>query len=81
MTVRLQLFALVRQLAGEEVVEIARADRATVGDLRRALGEMCPDLAHLLPHVLFAVNSDYAGDEQAIPAGAEVACIPPVSGG
>jgi molybdopterin converting factor small subunit len=38
-------------------------------------------LSTLLPHVLFAINAEYAGDATPIPAGAEIACIPPVSGG
>jgi molybdopterin converting factor small subunit len=31
--------------------------------------------------MLVAVNREYAGDDQIIPAGAEVALFPPVSGG
>jgi molybdopterin converting factor small subunit len=31
--------------------------------------------------VMFAVNAEYADDQAVIPAGAQVACIPPVSGG
>jgi molybdopterin converting factor small subunit len=57
------------------------ADGATVGELRQVLAERRPELAHLLPHVLFAVNFEYAGDENAVPAAASIACIPPVSGG
>jgi molybdopterin converting factor small subunit len=34
-----------------------------------------------LPHVLFAVGSEYAGDERPIREGSQIACIPPVSGG
>jgi molybdopterin synthase catalytic subunit/molybdopterin synthase sulfur carrier subunit len=52
-----------------------------VADLRRQLATACPELASLLPHVLIAVNAQYAGDDTVIPAGAELACIPPVSGG
>jgi sulfur-carrier protein len=81
MIVRVQLFALARQLAGAEFIELTLANGATVGDVRRALANHRPDLAHLLPHVLFAINSEYAGDESAIPSGASMACIPPVSGG
>jgi molybdopterin converting factor small subunit len=36
----------------------------------------------LLPQMLIAINADYAGDDESlIPPGAEVAAIPPVSGG
>jgi molybdopterin synthase sulfur carrier subunit len=81
MNARVQLFALARQLAGTEFVELVLADGATVGELRRVLAERLPELAHLLPHVLFAVNIEYAGDENSVPAAASIACIPPVSGG
>jgi molybdopterin converting factor small subunit len=38
-------------------------------------------LGVVLPHVVFAVNAEYADDASVIPPGASVACIPPVSGG
>jgi molybdopterin synthase sulfur carrier subunit len=81
MNVRVQLFALARQLAGAEFIELTLACGATVGDVRQALAKSRPELAHLLHHVLFAVNSEYARDENSIPSGASIACIPPVSGG
>ncbi|HEV3003243.1 MAG TPA: MoaD/ThiS family protein [Pirellulales bacterium] len=81
MNVRLQLFAVARQLAGAEFIELILADGATVGELRRVLAECRPELAHLLPHLMFAVNAEYASDETRIPPDAALACIPPVSGG
>jgi len=81
MNIHVQLFAVARQLAGRETVAISLSEPATVGQLRRALGEQFPVLASVLPHVMFAVNAEYADDQAVIPAGAQVACIPPVSGG
>jgi molybdopterin converting factor subunit 1 len=81
MTARVLLFAAARQLAGREVVELELADGATVHQLRTALAAEVPALAPLLPHLMFAINTDYAGDDAVIPAAAEIACIPPVSGG
>lgn len=81
MNVRLQLFAVVRQLAGRDAVELALPAEATVGQLRRELVARLPQLAHLVPHLVFAVDSQYADDGARIPPGADVACIPPVSGG
>jgi molybdopterin converting factor small subunit len=49
--------------------------------LRQAIAEQYPALADLVAHALFAVNADYASDAIPIPAEAELACIPPVSGG
>jgi len=81
MNARVQLFALARQLAGAEFIELVLTDGAKVGELRQSLAAGRPELARLLPHVLFAVNFEYAGDEDTIPSGASIACIPPVSGG
>lgn len=76
-----KLFAGARELAGQEQIELDLPSTATVGELRAALLADCPALAPLLPHALFAINTNYATDETQVPDGAEIACIPPVSGG
>jgi molybdopterin converting factor subunit 1 len=76
-----KLFAAARQHAGKALAEIELPDEATVGQLRAALVEQHPVLAQLAEHVVFAVNAQYADENATIPADAEVACIPPVSGG
>lgn len=81
MTVHVRLFALARQIAGRPEVTLELAEPATVGALKRALADAYPALAPLLPNLMIAVAAEYAGDATAIPPGAEVAAIPPVSGG
>jgi len=81
MNVRVRLFAAARQAAGSDWLEVQLSEQATVGQLRRRLAEQSPPLASLLQRATFAVDAEYAGDTAKIPAGAEVACIPPVSGG
>lgn len=81
MQVTVRLFALARQRVGRPELTLELFEGATVADLKRALGERVPGLSPLLPILLFAVAAEYAGDETPIPAGAEVAAIPPVSGG
>ena len=81
MKVRVQMFALAKQLAGRDVVELCLGDGASIADLRRALATEVPALGPILPHLMFAVDMEYAGDELALSDGAAVACIPPVSGG
>ena len=82
MIVRVKLFAVARQRAGQDQLEVdLPAAAATVSDLRHAIVKHCPALADVLPHVKVAVNNDYAADGTAIDANAEVALIPPVSGG
>lgn len=81
MRVCVKLFAVARQRVGRDMIELEIPGEATVRTLRSALAESYPALVDVLPHVRFAVNSEYAGEALVIPAAAEVAVIPPVSGG
>jgi molybdopterin synthase catalytic subunit/molybdopterin synthase sulfur carrier subunit len=81
MSVRVRLFARARDLAGADVVQVELPAGATVGDLRRALAERAPALASLLARSALAVNDEFAEDLLPLPPGAEVALLPPVSGG
>ena len=81
MKVTVRLFALARQLVGSPQVDVFLPEGATVRDLKRALVEAHPALTSLLPTMMFSVNTEYAADVLPIPPGAEVAAIPPVSGG
>ena len=79
MTVR--LFARARDLVGAERVTVALPAGATVGDLRRRLAADYPALTPLLARSALAVAGEFARDADLLPAGAEVALLPPVSGG
>jgi sulfur-carrier protein len=81
MKIEVKLFAMARQRLGQESVLVDLPPNATVQDLRQALAKQCPMLAPALGQIRFAVNNDYASDEAVIPEAAELACIPPVSGG
>ena len=75
------LFARAKDLIGADRVEIDLPEPATVGELRQGLMGQYPLLAGLLEKSAFAVNDEFAEDGLPIPAGAEVALLPPVSGG
>jgi molybdopterin synthase sulfur carrier subunit len=79
--VRVRLFALARQAAGSDRLDLALPEGATIAQLRHAIAAQVPQLAPAIGQMLFAIDQQYAGDETAIPPDAEVACIPPVSGG
>lgn len=81
MRVTVRLFALAKQTAGRSELTLELPETATVADLRRALARSCKELAPLVPNLMIAVNSEYADDDLRIEAGAEIALIPPVSGG
>jgi molybdopterin synthase catalytic subunit/molybdopterin converting factor small subunit len=74
--VSVRLFAGLREQAGSGERELELPADALVGDVWRALG-----LGDEPPGLLYAVNMEYAGREQPLAAGDEVALIPPVSGG
>jgi len=79
--IRVKLFAAARQTVGRGEVEVELSEPATVGQLRAQLARQLPQLAGLIGHASFALDARYADDAEPLPAGAEVACIPPVSGG
>ncbi len=81
LNIEVKLFAVARQLAGCDALSLRVPADSTIGDLRTRLAAEHPDLAPLLPHVLFAVGSEYVGDDHPITDVGPIACIPPVSGG
>jgi molybdopterin synthase catalytic subunit len=82
MVVRVRLFAMLRERAGRDMVELELPRGARVDEALAALGEV-PALAELLERMplRMAVNRDYAAGETVLHAGDELALIPPVSGG
>jgi molybdopterin converting factor subunit 1 len=82
MTVRVRLFAMLRERAGEEEIELELEEGATVGEAIERLGAAGPlaDLLERMP-VRMAVNREYADSATTLHAADELALIPPVSGG
>jgi MoaE-MoaD fusion protein len=76
MNVTIRLFAGLRERAGAGEVALELPDGARVGD---ALDRIAGLIAGV--PVVMAVNHEYAGREQPLYAGDELALIPPVSGG
>jgi molybdopterin converting factor small subunit len=81
MKFRIQLFAIASQLADSDSLELDLPPGATVAELRARLVEQVPSLAPVARHLLFAIDAKYADDQVEITPGADIACIPPVSGG
>lgn len=80
-SIHILYFAAARERAGASHEELDLPPGATV---RSALGRIIalhPPLAPLLPHLRVAVNQQFASLEDEVPAGAELALIPPVAGG
>jgi len=79
--VRVALFAGMAEAAGCREAEIEWPG-GTVADLKVALGRRWPAIAPLLARSAVAVGGRYAADDLVVGVGtADVAVIPPVSGG
>jgi molybdopterin converting factor subunit 1 len=73
-------FAVAREAAGTDAESLDEAP-ATVAALRTLLAARHPALARVLPRCRLAVDQAFAEDGDPVRDGAEVAVIPPVSGG
>jgi molybdopterin converting factor subunit 1 len=82
MTVRVRLFASLRERARSDHVELHLDREATVADALQALSALQPlgELLGRMP-VHMAVNRDYAGPQTVLHGDDELALIPPLSGG
>lgn len=81
MQVHVRLFARARDLAGCEQLTLEVPPGISLGELRRLLATVCPALAPLVPHCALALGEDFAADTQTLTAEADIALLPPVSGG
>ena len=74
-------FARARDLVGVDAIRVEPPMPRTIRELRQRLVDRYPNLAGLLMKSALAVNDEYADDATLIPENAEVALLPPVSGG
>jgi len=81
MRAEVQLFAAAREAAGRSIVEIDIAPADTAADVIQTLANQLPEISALLPSCRLAVDDSYVRQEEVIPAGSDIALIPPVSGG
>jgi molybdopterin converting factor subunit 1 len=79
--VSIRLFARARDLAGADRVTLRVPAGATVGEVRRRLAAERPALAGLVERSAVAIKDAFAEDSETVPVDAEMALLPPVSGG
>jgi MoaE-MoaD fusion protein len=82
MQVTVRLFAMLRERAGADSLELDLAEGSTATDAIDAVADRhgLGDLLERLP-IAVAVNREYAEREHGLEEGDEIALIPPVSGG
>lgn len=81
LTVRVLLFASLREAVGQREIEVSLADGATMETLRERVGEQYPAAQGVLRSVVCAVDEEYVRPGHQLRDGDRVALIPPVSGG
>lgn len=79
--IKLLFFATLRERAGTKSLELDIPDEMTIQGLKEKLAGEYPNLKESMRSVLITINREYAFDEAVVPAGAEIAMFPPVSGG
>jgi molybdopterin converting factor subunit 1 len=79
--IKILFFATIRDRAGTKSIEMDIPTEMTVLQLKEKLGTEYPNLKESMKSVLVTINREYAFDEAIVPANAEIALFPPVSGG
>lgn len=79
--IKVLFFARLKDLVADSEIRLDLPTDSQVSDLKVILAQQYPPLAPALSSALISINMVYAFDGDTIPAGAEVALFPPVSGG
>jgi molybdopterin converting factor small subunit len=77
----IHFYAGFKVLAGCAEGTLPGKANLTVGGLRTMMNERWPAIAPLLERSRIAVNDQIVDDGFAVPEGADIALLPPVSGG
>ena len=79
--VRVLLFSVLREKLGVPEIEVDVSNVTTVGGLLKMLREEHPAIDTFASVIRVAVNQEYAGPDDCVSSGDEIALITPVSGG
>jgi molybdopterin converting factor subunit 1 len=80
-TIRIKLFAAARQAVNADTIKVAIDSQSTIRNLKKSVAEQFPTLDRIISQSRWAINGEYALESDVVPTGAEIALIPPVSGG
>ncbi|MFL7868049.1 MAG: molybdopterin converting factor subunit 1 [Anaerolineales bacterium] len=79
--IKVLFFATLRDRAGTKSLDIEISEETTVKGLKDRITREFPSLEQSMESVVISINREFAFDESIVPANAEVAMFPPVSGG
>ncbi|CAN5671386.1 molybdenum cofactor biosynthesis protein MoaE [soil metagenome] len=81
MQINVKFFAIVRERLGKSEMTLDLPEGSTIADARAPVDELAGDAAPLVQRSMTMLNQEYAGPEDVLSDGDEIAFIPPVSGG
>src|SRR5581483_3549954 len=81
MQVRVLLFGVLKDLTGRSSDLLSLPENATAGDVIKHYAQHLSKTDKILNSVAISVNQEYAGPQDRLRPGDEVALLPPVSGG
>ncbi len=79
--IKILFFATLKDKAGVRETSLVLQESATIAELKQKISLRFPAMAPLLASALASINREFAFEDDPIPADAEVAFFPPVSGG
>jgi MoaE-MoaD fusion protein len=79
--IKVLLFARLREMVGQDVIELESGEVQTVRDVWSTVRARFPQSAGFEKSLLFAVNQEFVNIDTIVREGDEVAMFPPVSGG
>ncbi len=81
MRVKVRLFAVLREAAGKDELDLEFSGAETVAAAMEQIYRQVPALQRYEAIVTPAVNGEYASPEDTLRDGDELALIPPIAGG
>ena len=81
MRAKIRFFHTLRDLIGAETLDFEVSGNEKLGDIRTRLSERYPQAAATLATAMIAQNKEFAQPDDIVKPDAEIAFMPPVSGG
>ncbi|MFN4182847.1 MAG: MoaD/ThiS family protein [bacterium] len=80
-SITLLFFASTREMVGKNQESLEIPENWTLKDVKEHIFQSYPALASLKEFLVFSVNQNFFDENEQVPDNAEIALIPPVSGG
>ncbi|WP_165441945.1 molybdopterin converting factor subunit 1 [Rubinisphaera italica] len=80
-TITIRLFAVLREIVGQDQVTIPWHENLTVAEVKQTLQQTYPEIEPQFKAIMMARNGSYCKQTQLLQPDDEIAFIPPVSGG